>query len=558
MKNENIASVANNFATSIAENVKQIIHHCNIDTSEVRISPMSNSMFMEPTSEEEIFNILNGHNINKGPGIDRIRAIDLKTHADVFTQPIMNIVNKSFDECSLPSLMKTAIVKPIYKNGLKTDVNNYRPISILPIIEKIIEEIACKRLWGYLSKNNIMSKNQYGFQKGKNINKLLAYFTDHLNQNLSKGLHSLVLFVDFSKAFDTLSHDKLLSVLSSYGVRGKCYDWFKDYLFNRSYSVKIQNAQSVTVQLESGVPQGSKLGPILFIVFINSIMNNLKRSKIFAYADDIAIIVTHKNLDNAIDILQKEFNKLLRWAHDFGLIINEKKTKIMHFTTSKKPQQIIRVVYHTYDCLHNTEEEKCNKCNTEIEKVDCIKYLGVYVDSKLKWHEHIKYLQGKIRRAAYVLRHLSYCSNRNVLKIVYFSLAESYFRYGISAWGLSSGVKKLEKMQKSLWKIIGSSNTGIAEFLYVNDLFKLTMIDMFHNAKEYKVELEHNHSTRRKAEGRFRVEKFQNTYGKMTLSVMIPTLLNELPVDLLKNDSEKTCKRTMKNYLLKKHEQGNI
>ena len=193
--------------------------------------------------------------------------------------------------------MKTAVARPIYKSGNKNEINNYRPISIMPSIEKVFEEILVNRLTSFIEKYKIIDRRQYGFQKGKNINMLLGNFTNTLNVNLSKNKHSLILFLDFSKAFDTISHAKLIDALENIGVRGNCLELFKNYLQCRSFVVKIKQETSQKMDVMSEVPQGSKLGPILFLIFSNNLLKTIESSNVFAYADDTAIIVSHRDIN---------------------------------------------------------------------------------------------------------------------------------------------------------------------------------------------------------------------------------------------------------------------
>lgn len=218
-------------------------------------------------------------NVNKGPGIDEIRPKDIKNNAKHLTTIIIKLVNSSINSATIPKIFKTSIIRPVYKSGVKNDIDNYRPIAILPIFEKILEEILVRRLNDFLQKFKILNPCQYGFQKGKNINKLLGNFANHINKLLSENNHCLALFVDFSKAFDTLSHSKLLEILERYGIRGNCLQWFKSYLECRTYRVKIFDSLSnETPANNNGVPQGSKLGPILYLLYANDMLNVLKNS----------------------------------------------------------------------------------------------------------------------------------------------------------------------------------------------------------------------------------------------------------------------------------------
>lgn len=234
-KNTNLTDICNLFATNFKENVYQILHKCDVVTINNSPNILENTLFLSNTNEEEIFHILQKLNENKSAGYDGIRPKDLRKNAWFMTPIITKLINLIMETATVPDTLKISLIRPIYKNGSKSDVNNYRPIAILSVIEKIMEEIICQRLTKFTKKYNVINRNQYGFQKGKNINKLLGNFANFVNEELSKSNHCLTLFIDFSKAFDTLSHTKLLQMLYKNGIRGKCLDWFRSYLSLRKY-----------------------------------------------------------------------------------------------------------------------------------------------------------------------------------------------------------------------------------------------------------------------------------------------------------------------------------
>ena len=181
-KSENILATANKFASSFKSNVQKILHKCDIKTLNYNKIRLPNSIYLSPTTEEEIFGILRTLNEKKGAGVDDIRPKDIKCNAIRLTPIITTFINSSINSSSIPEMLKTSIIRPIYKNGTKNDVNNYRPIAILPIIEKVLEEIIVRRLNEYIKKYKIINPSQYGFQKGKNINKLLGNFSNNTKQ----------------------------------------------------------------------------------------------------------------------------------------------------------------------------------------------------------------------------------------------------------------------------------------------------------------------------------------------------------------------------------------
>lgn len=568
---QNVQHLTDKFAYTLENNVNNIIHACNVQTSRSPSNLMCNTIYMEEANEEEILNILKTLNAKKSPGIDGIRAIDIKMNAECLTPIITTLINRSLNDSVVPEILKTSIVRPIYKSGSKSDLNNYRPIAILSVIEKVLEEIVVRRLNSFLTKHKIISNNQFGFQRGKNINQLLGYFSNCINRNLNINNQCLALFIDFSKAFDTLPHEKLLNTLENCGIRGICLNWFKSYLNCRNYRVKIDNTLSSQITTNFGVPQGSKLGPILYIIYTNEMVKLLKHSEVFSYADDTAIIVTHKNVKEAEKIMQNEFTELCKWCHDNGLIINSKKTKLMHIRPRHIPNSNIEIKFHDFDCLHNRNVTSNECCKTNIELVESYKYLGVHLDHNFKWKIHIQQLTKKLRKSMFALYHLSNCSPFFVLKQAYFSLIESQLRHGITAWGKSKQCKVLQKYQNRLIKLLNKSNKTpptnqqdtrlnantsrennlfkTLHILNIDGIYNATISQEFYNS-EFLQRIRHSRNTRNKHNGKYHIPRHNNDYGKLSLEITLPTFLNRLPIDILNTNNKAIRGRMIKKYLL--------
>lgn len=537
-------SIADNFGQSFSTNVSKILHKCSIKFANISTTHQKNSMFLEKASEIEIFNILNNFKINKSAGIDDIRAKDLKMNASIFAPVITKIVNEIIEKQQLPDTLKIALIKPIHKSSSKSVYDNYRPISILPSTEKIFEQVLYKRLYEYVEKNNIISNNQYGFRAGWSINKLLGNFANCLNENKSKAMHSLVLFIDFSKAFDTLSHHKILSKLHDIGVRGCCYNLFKNYLHERYYQVKIGNSFSEKFNSKTGVPQGSKLGPLLYIIYANGLLKVLENYKVFAYADDTAVIIAHKDPKKAEEEMQNVLNAITEWCHDNDLIINANKTKLMHFQPHNPKPVLINIMHKPLICSSSSP-------NTKIEVVKTLKYLGIIIDDRLKWSPHVEYVRKKLRSAMYAFYQLQNICNRRTLKQIYHAIAESHLRFGITAWGSASCCKRLYKIQEKLAKhLINKKEAGTNEVLNVDNIYKYTMVMTYGNRREFRVEIDHIHNTRNKTNGKFKIRRYFNNFGKYTLPSIIPKLLNELPSSILKTVTKWQRKNMLKNFYM--------
>ena len=324
--NEDASTIAENFAEQFIKGVEGSIHSCEDKVfGTITNTAVNNSIFLEEASIEEIDGIIKKMDTNKGPGADGIRMRDIKANSAVMSRSLTKLLNCWMRDAKMPCLLKSAVVRPIYKSGTKSDYGNYKPISILSAIEKIMEEVLVRRITKFLQKYKVIDNRQFGFQKGKNINQLLGNFANVLNESLSKNLHNIVMFIDFSKAFDTIPHEKLLKCLENNGLRGKCLNILKDYLQNRSFIVKVGNICSEEKKIHYGVPQGSKLGPILFLIYANDMLKQLKNPNVFAYADDTAVVNSSISLHSAIYKCQQDLDIISKWCHDNGLYINSKK-----------------------------------------------------------------------------------------------------------------------------------------------------------------------------------------------------------------------------------------
>ncbi|KAM7352639.1 uncharacterized protein ACRADG_006262 [Cochliomyia hominivorax] len=323
---------------------------------------------------------------------------------------------------------------------------------------------------------------------------------------------------------------------------------------------------------QHGVPQGSKLGPILYIIYANDLLKTLENSKNFAYADDTAIVVAETNLTTAIDQMQNQLNIATKWCHDNGLIINANKTKVMHIKPPHLSNSQVTLVYHNTNCLHYQIKNSnlCDgNCNTNIEIVNIYKYLGVYVDSSFKWKFQIDDLKKKLRKTAYTLFHLSYCANYNVLRQAYFSLAESYLRHGVTAWGSAKYSKSLQKSQNAIVKILwknyhATTSYGIStnnnsnyraifkelNILNVKSIYSTTIVNEFFGDNRFLRIINHPYQTRRRVQNRYQTDRFLNEFGRSTLGVTLPSILNNLPNEILNVKNNFKRKKLIKNFFI--------
>lgn len=268
-ESNNELSIANDFAMEFENSVSDIVPRCDrplLDECEFMKSQDKSILFKKATPLK-IIKIIKNLNTNKSAGYDSIRIMDIKILGDKIVNAIVKLINACIQQGKYPSELKTGIVRPIHKKGKLNDLANYRPITILPAINKIIEKFICDQIHTFYRDNDIISKSQYGFQSKKSTAQLLSNFTDEVNNYLNDKQHVILIFIDFSKAFATLGHNTLLKTLENSGIRGKLLDWCQEYLRSRSYRVKVGPSLSRPVNVTKGTAQGSVSGPLHYLAY---------------------------------------------------------------------------------------------------------------------------------------------------------------------------------------------------------------------------------------------------------------------------------------------------
>ena len=375
------------------------------------------SMSIEDCTDFEITNIINALK-NKATSDLGIRPLK---YISTEISPILNhLISCSLQQGVFPTKLKCAKVIPLHKGGSSTDTSNYRPISLLSCFSKIYEKVMHARLIKYLNENDIIFKSQYGFRAGHSCEHALLEAQNRILHALEKKQIAILLFLDFSKAFDMVDHEILLKKLEHYGIRGVTLSWFQSYLTNREQYVSVDNFKSDKLKLKYSVPQGSILGPTLFILYINDLPNIDKLTQYIFFADDANMIITGYTFEEVSEKVNALLQKIQNWVIGNGLKLNLSKTKYMIFTN--KAKQNIDV----------------NICGIPIEESECERFLGVLISSNLSWANHINLLASKISRNAGILYKLKDLLPESTLKTLFHSFVQSHLNYCSSVWGLGS------------------------------------------------------------------------------------------------------------------------
>ncbi len=293
------------------------------------------SMFLNPVDGNEVIRTVNKCSNKTSTDCDELSMNIVKHIIHEVVEPFSYICNLSFETSTFPDQMKKAKVTPIFKAGNKREFTNYRPVSLLPQFSKIIEKLFDVRLQKFIDKHNLLNNGQYGFRSNCSTSFALMELIEEICNNLDNKKLTVGVFIDLKKAFDTIDHNLLLQKLDFYGIRGATNDWVKSYLTNRKQFVQVDGHSSDLLDIICGVPQGSVLGPKLFILYINDLCNVSSLVKYVLFADDTNIFKSGDNLQSLCIEISNELNKISVWFNVNKLSLNVSKTHFMVFGRSK-------------------------------------------------------------------------------------------------------------------------------------------------------------------------------------------------------------------------------
>ena len=547
-----IANQFNEHFTNVGPNLARLIDHTNEDPCKYISNSPSSSFYLKPVSQELVKQHLS--ELNESKSTIGIPNKLLKLAANEICIPLQVIYNKSIQSGIVPNLFKTSRVTPIYKSGEVTNPNNYRPISTLSSFSKILEKIVYDQLISFLDKHKILFTYQFGFRKQHSTEQALLEITDNLKQNIDKKLTTCGLFLDFTKAFDTIDHNILLLKLQKYGIRGIPYTWFSNYILNRQQFVKVNNTYSNTLPIKCGVPQGSTLGPLLFLLYINDLPNSSKKLLFRIFADDTNIFYSAKSVKDVETTMNEEMKLVLKYCATNKLSVNLKKTNYM-LVTSKQIKTPINI--------------------DNIECKSSIKYLGVYIDDKLNWNYQITHINNKITKNIGILCKLRYYLNLKSMKQLYFSLIYPYLNYGLLSWG-NTYVTKLNKIRTKQNTAVrriffakdrenADSYYKILQILKLDDILKLKIgcltYKILNTPSTVPVALQnyytkassiHQHNTRYASKQNLQRPKIRTNYGKHSSMFLASKVWEEIPQNIKISSSSNTFRSKLKSMLLLK------
>ena len=346
-------------------------------------------------------------------------------------------------------MLKIAKVTPVFKAGDRSSLGNYRPISVLPVFSKILEKIIYNRVYNFLNHHNALFPNQFGFQTNHSTEHAILKLVDNITKAFTEGKLTLGVFIDLSKAFDTVDHKILLQKLEMYGISGLTHQWFTSYLEDRKQSVAYDNGLlTKSTKISCGVPQGSILGPLLFLIYINDFHNCCTKLCPIMFANDTNLFYSDKNLENLFSTMNHDLTLVSQWFKANKLSLNIKKTNYTLFHRKNKTK------------LVQSELPQLTLDNIAIERKTVTKFLGILIDENLSWTPHISYINSKISKNIGILYKSREILNTNLRKQLYFSFIHSYITYANIIWASTHQTKLLSLLrhQKHAIRVVHFAN----------------------------------------------------------------------------------------------------
>lgn len=530
--------------SSIGHNLSASIVACpnsNINSFHT-LTHLPDSIFMLPSNNKEITDIIYKLE-SKSPGLDNIAALIVKRYQQILTPLLTELVNQVLHSGVYPNILKYAKVIPLHKKGDRKLLNNYRPISVLSVINKIFELVIKKRLLNFFEGKDILYNHQYGFRRNRNTSLAALTLVDKIKLAIDNNKVAGAIFIDLCKAFDLVNHKILLDKLEYYGVRGLALKLITSYLSDRYQTVYVGTHKSDSKIVDLGVPQGSVLGPILFLIYINDIGNLKLHGMPFLFADDTVLFYGQtSDAEQMLQFMQEDLNTLAKFFSINKLVLNLDKTNYIVFSSP-----LYMLDHHMALIIDNKE----------IARVPWVKYLGLYIDEHLKWKVHIDMVIKKVLPAISALHRL-YALQVNIKRAVYFSLIHSHLQYLSIIWGSAAKtiLRPLQIIQTKALKIVYNyprltptiSVFSNANILPIRFLYEYNLLNhVFNSASRIKSPI---YSTRYANDGQLCTTR--TDYGRMASTFHGHLLFNKLPKDIKNLCSFYQFKQQLKKLLLQR------
>ena len=473
LDNKAIAESMNNFFCDIGKKLSDKIPDTlnPLLANEYSVNKENSKFHFKTVDTRQVEKIFGKFKSSMGSGPDGIANFFLKAGLPILAESLCDIFNLSLATGVFPDSWKIARVAPIFKSGQQNDRSNYRPISVLPFLSRVFEKLVYNQLYEYLDGNEHLFSHQSGFRSLHSVVTSLLNNTNDWYVNIDKGKYTAMVFIDLKKAFDTVNHQILLAKLKKYGIDDLEYLWFQSYLENRRQFCKVNGARSNLQDIDCGVPQGSCLGPLLFLIYINDLPLALHKCNVTMYADDTSISYASKNIEELNTTLSKDLDSLNKWLQGNKLSLNVVKTQAMVIGSQPNLKKIAE---------KKVDTPSFSIGGSDIDLIKNVKYLGVQLDSNLDWDQHMKVLCGKVSRAIGFLKYAKKFVPKDTLIQMYRGIVEPHFRYCCSVWGSCGETKlqALQKLQNRAARIVSNSSYDTSATLLIKNLKWLTVTDM--------------------------------------------------------------------------------
>ena len=546
-----IANYVNNFFSTIGRNISESIIS-NYDDHKTYLEGNYPDFQIQNSSPSDINRIIAAMKPKSSP-LNTIPMKILKKISPCISPLLSLLINKSISENKFPQILKLSRVIPIHKGGDSEDVNNFRPISLLSPFSKVFEKFICNQLQNHLSVNNIISKCQYGFQKGISTSDAITSQLNYIYSNIKENNIVFSLFLDFRKAFDVIDQIILLSKLSHYGIRGNELELFKSYLTDRKQYVALEDCTSTLLPVTHGVPQGSNIGPILFLIYINDLPKASEFFKYIMFADDstLSCSIPKLNLPTVSRVINTELSLVGEWLKANKISLNVDKTKYMLFS-----------------CSHCESSIPIKIFDGHVNRTNTIKFLGVYLDERLNFTEHTNHISGKISKTVGILNKVRFLPSQ-VLCTLYHSMVAPYIFYAIRAWygcpnynrnRIQVLQNKCIRIIKNLprrtntdaeRKLLGILNVGNIYVQQVGQFMSNIIFNGSNSEFDYIVRQSiptHNYPTR--IIGALRPPRMDRTKCRHSMEYMGVMVWNQIPDDIKNSDTLSSFKSQLKKFLL--------
>ena len=549
---KSIADGFNTFFVSVGNKLAECFSHCSEESGS--LGTCNSTFTIAPVTSEFVSKCIIQLKSNKATGLDKISARMIKDAVSVITPSLTKLFNLSIQEKVFPNNWKSARIIPIYKSGDKQNPSNYRPISILPTISKILEKAIHKQLSAFLDDNDLLSTSQFGFRLNSNTVLATAQFTDKVLQSMDAGELTGTVFIDLAKAFDTVNHVILLRKLHLLGADDHACEWFKSFLSERSQVTVYNNAQSETAKISIGVAQGSILGPLLFVIYVNDLPNVLESCHVTLFADDTVLYCSSKCPKLLQQKLNSDLTRVCDWLKTNHLTINIKKSKFMLIGSGPRLSRLSTSLVTSVG-------------DAPLEEVESYKYLGVMISNNLTWHDHIEFIKSKINKKLGLLKRIKNYLPLHSRILFYNSYILPSFDYADTVWGDRGNetlMADLQILQNKVARIIldldyGSSASSALKKLAWKDLKTRRIVNRLiliykckNNLFSYNFEITYHqdmHAYNTRSKCNIRKSAARHKWGHWTTVNFASNDWNELPQEIREAKDLQTFKVYLNSFI---------